>query len=122
MTTSQDRIPHLTRDGESIWRLEDFEALIAEGVVSIDTIAHIERKTGTAPEVTNPVIHDNMARASRAFKALQAYAEDYAGGYCEAEHLIADLLNDLHHLSDAYGVSWETALCVADGNYTDEID
>ena len=75
MTTSQDRIPHLPpRRGQSIWRLEDFEALIAAGVVSIDTIADIERKTGTAPEVTDPVIHDNMARASRAFKALQAYA------------------------------------------------
>ena len=122
MTTSQGRTPHLTRDGESIWLLEDFEALIAVGVVPIETTADIESKTGTAPEVTNPVIHDNMARASRAFKALQAYAEDYAVGYGDAKSLITDLLNDLHHLSDAYGVSWESALRVADANYTDEID
>ena len=67
------------------------------------------------------MIHDNMARASRAFKALQAYAED-AGGFREAEPLITDLLTDLHHLSDAYGVSWEIALRFADGNYMDEID
>ena len=94
MTTSQDRIPHLTRDGESIWRLEDFEALIAAGVVPLETTADIKHKTGTAPEVSNAAIHDNMARASRAFRALLTYAEDYDRERgCETKSLIADLLN-----------------------------
>ena len=117
----QYRVPHLDVDGEPIESLEDFQALIAAGVIPTDAIADIEHQTGTAPEVTNPVLQDNMARAGRAFKAVWAYAEDYANGYGEAESAITDLLNDLHHLSDAYGVSWETALRVADSNYTDEI-
>jgi hypothetical protein len=123
MTTSQDRVPQLTRDGESIWRLEDFDALIAAGVVPLETTAEIKQRTGTAPEVSNAAIHDNMARASRGFKALLAYAEDYdrVRGL-ETKSLIADLLNDLHHLSDAYGVSLETVLRVADASYTYEID
>ena len=81
MTTSQDRIPHLTRDGESVWRLEDFEALMAAGVIPTDTITDIEDQTGTAPQVANPRLHDNLARSSRAFKAVWTYAEDYTGQF-----------------------------------------
>ena len=36
--------------------------------------------------------------------------------------MITDLINDLHHLSDVYGLSWESVLGVADANYTSEID
>ena len=54
MTTSQDRIPQLTRDGESIWRLEDFEALIAAGVVYIDTIATSSVRPGLLPRSPIP--------------------------------------------------------------------
>jgi hypothetical protein len=39
--------------------------------------------------------------------ALTAYFNHY-GGEDLAQSQITDLVNDLHHLADAYGVSWES--------------
>lgn len=71
----QYRVPHLDLNGEPIGWLEDFQTLIAAGVIPTDTIADIKNKGGDVPAVTDPVIHDNMSRTARAFRAVQAYAE-----------------------------------------------
>jgi hypothetical protein len=72
---------------------------------------------GTDPQ------RDNDIRAGWAARALVAYAQHLGGGSLteEVETAATDLLSDLRHLFDAFGIDWEAAVSSSDDYYRGEI-
>jgi hypothetical protein len=108
MTVGEARVPHLTRDRGA-------HPIPGRLPGAGGRWRRVEKRWPRDPN-HSPT---NTERAYSAFVALTAYFNHY-GGEDLAQSQITDLVNDLHHLADAYGVSWESLENVSTENYDQE--
>ena len=101
------RVPHLDLAGKPIEWLNDFLELVDLGVVP--------------REMTDDYAANNVWRAHRGLRALKFHVELYGGWGNPAATQIADLLTDLHHLMDAFGVTLEEVVKHQNAIYNDEV-
>lgn len=105
------RVPHLDLAGEPIEWLNDFPGLVNLGVVP--------------REMTDDDTANNIYRAHRGFRALKFHVELYGGwgnsAATQIADLLTDLLTDLHHLMDAFGVTLEEVVKHQNAIYNDEV-
>ena len=101
------RVPHLDLAGEPIEWLNDLLELVDLGVVP--------------REMTDDYAANNVWRAHRGLRALKFHVELYGGWGNPAATQIADLLTDLHHLMDAFGVTFEGVVKHQNAIYKDEV-
>lgn len=101
------RVPHLDLDGEPIEWLNDFLGLVDLGVVPT--------------EMADDYTANNIHRAHRGLRALRLHVELVNGWGNPAATQIADLLTDLHHLMDAFGVTLQEVEKHQNAIYNDEV-
>lgn len=87
-----------------------------------DLIGELPKQSTLTGDGTDPQ-RDNDIRAGWAARALVAYAQHLGGGSLteEVETAATDLLSDLRHLFDAFGIDWEAAVSSSDDHYRGEI-